>query len=367
MIMKINKNNIIRILHKTSTLDLLRNIKNGSTISAKIVERINAREAILEIAGNRVRVEFRRGVPRTGSLCLILESKRSSTFFFRISEGINNDKYISKLLEFTIFNIDNIKEVSLVELNRYIDNSLSGIFAFNSYLMKIMGDKRIYRDKWGSSILNKLLGYGIKVESLIPISYLFCGCGGFNIDQLLSIMMILGLPEYNSLSELKKSYKDDRSVQERVEKFFDEIERLLNKNNSREMIRDIIGNILRFVNSNIVDASTGEIVYFNDDEFRSIQYIFNDDAVIFSLELSYLGDIEILMKNYKDTFNLTIFCADNNSIKALKSDVDSLQSVLECRLNKDVNIQLYNITSVIGKIIEINTSLSLNSLLDIKV
>ena len=88
---------------------------------------------------------------------------------------------------------------------------------------------------------------------------------------------------------------------------------------------------------------------------------------IFSLDLSYLGNLEIIIKNNKAGINISIFCENDTGIKELKSDIDVLQSRVKKLINKEVYIFFYNSESVREKIIEINSSLTINNVLDVRV
>ena len=78
--MKIDKSNTIRIANRISSLNIFKNIKKGSEVSARVAKRIDDKKAVLEIAGRRVKAEFTGGVPDKNRLYLVLKEKGDGIF-----------------------------------------------------------------------------------------------------------------------------------------------------------------------------------------------------------------------------------------------------------------------------------------------
>ncbi len=97
--MKIESSGTIRISGRSTIISLLNNLKKGSEHPAKIIERPSTKEAILEIAGKRIRAEFPKGVPGNNRLILKLENKQDNTFIFKIVSSTSKDGFIDKLSE----------------------------------------------------------------------------------------------------------------------------------------------------------------------------------------------------------------------------------------------------------------------------
>ncbi len=365
--MKIEKNNAFRITGTNQSLNVLKNLSKGSGITAKITDRLNSKEAILDISGSRIRVDFLKGVPDTNNLYLLLEDKNNETYFFKILERSSEIKALDRMLEFTIFNLDDIKQASIGQINSFLRDGLPGIFAFNIFLMKILRDDSEFTDNRLSSLLNKLMNLGIKMDNLIFLSFLLYSGKGFNFEQLLSILTILGMAVYNNPTKFTKSYKNEKSIQEKVEELFDEIEEQLKEKKCYDVIREIIDDISAIDLSDSKSNSYGEIPYYDDNDLKSIKYIFNKNSIVFSLDLSYLGNLDIIINIDKAGCNITIFCEKENSVKALKSEIDLLQSELKHLLDRNVHFFLYNNKKAVEKIIEINSSLNLTKTIDIRV
>ena len=359
----IEKSNIIKVTSRISSSNVIKDIRMGSKVTARVVEKINNQFAVLEIAGRRIKAEFLKGIPESSRINLILEKKSSDVFFFKLIDSANNSN-IEKILEYSIFDKKDIHKMGVFELARSIKEGLSKVFDLNNLLMKIIGDTT--HQSMGSAILfNTLLKLKIKEENLILLSLLLCSGRGIKVDQLFSLLQILGFGN-NHLSELKKILKDENIIRERIDDILERISEFSNKEEKRELIKALIDILLS--NSNkIEDVHSGDIPYYDGSKFTSILYIFNNNAIIFSIDFSYLGVMDILIKENKSDLSIAIFCEKDSTIDEFRKRIDSFHSTVKNSLNRDVHIYLHNSQKAVEKIIEINSLGISNSIMDIRI
>ena len=364
--MKID-NNTIKIIDKFPNSNLLQNIEPGSEISANIAKRINSKEAILDMAGNMIRVKFLKGVPKAKNLDLILENKNNNTFSFILLDKTNAQRSIERMLEFSIFNPSDIQEDAIHELSRYIKHIIPSVSAFNLLLMRIKGDNKRLLENRTIDIFNNLLKLGVKSNSLLFMSFLFYLRKGIDIELILFFLTSFKLIDKNFVSDFKKDIKDKERIQQKVQELTQELENQLDKEDGKKIIKETIEWLLEVESSDYKDSYSHEIIYLENEEFKSITYILNKNAVLLSLNLAYIGNLEILIKNVKSTINISFFYENETAANALKKNIDQFQSDLKKIVKKEILIFFYNSKSIKEKIIEIISSLKLNNTLDIKV
>ncbi|MDY6968669.1 MAG: hypothetical protein SVR08_08455 [Spirochaetota bacterium] len=363
--MKIN-NNTIRISGKISISDLLKDFQIGKKISASIVEKIDNRYAILNIAGKRVKAEFLQGVPYGDKVNLVLERKSDQLFIFKIIDNFNNKDYIEQLFRFSVFNQDDFDRNSLFTLSRYLKDGVPNIFNFNSLFLKIYYKEQFVQNDI-VNLLNNLIKLGISKENLLFFSTFLSFIKGFNIDYLSSILISLGMDNY-IISEYRKYFKDEKLLKEKLNKLLEDVNRLLvQKNEGHEYLEKIIDILLPNDSSNKNNIFEGEIPYYINDEFRAIKYICYDKSFILLIQLTDLGIVEILFKDFSNFIRIDIFCTKETSLMALQNRIDLLYERLRSTINKKFNINLHNSQNIIEKIIEINSFRLLNKTLDFKV
>ena len=83
------------------------------------------------------------------------------------------------------------------------------------------------------------------------------------------------------------------------------------------------------------------------------------------MEFSNLGRIDILIKDIKKGCLISIFCANDSVISALRESHDELLQDIESE-RAPVYINYCNMQNALNKIVEIYSYYSLNSVFDIK-
>ncbi len=83
--MKIERTQTLKIATSAAVKSALGAIPKGGRVEARVVERLPGNQAVIELAGKRITAEFLKGTPKGELLELVLESRRGSSFVFRLS------------------------------------------------------------------------------------------------------------------------------------------------------------------------------------------------------------------------------------------------------------------------------------------
>lgn len=361
--MKIDRSNTIRITGRELKLPALRNLKRGVRISARILERIGDKEAILDVAGNRLRAEFLSGIPSKNRISLIFEGRDSSTLIFRTVRDHADVSSLRGLLDFSIFELDAIGKNELLAIRRYFKNGIEGIFNLNSSILRALTGKSIGEHSL-TELMNKLLKMGMQKDDLIFLSYIFLNSRGININMLISLLLFMGL-EGDALYRKFKRYSKQGDLIADIEKLSERIEALLMDEEGIELFRELLYYIANGEDRGYGDFSKFEVPYFDSDSFKFLECIYTRDGLVLSLELSNLGKLDILIKSFDSGLKISMFCEDEEALMELESSVDDLKTRL-ADLNKVVTVDFYISRDVIKKIIEINSPLVMNSIFDMR-
>jgi hypothetical protein len=354
------ENNQIRISGQTPAMDLLKNLKEGSRLAVRIVESYGERHAVLDIGGRRLNGEFLHGVPKSGSLFLILDRVVKGTLFFSIAEGSSKEDLIGELNKSTIFTLNDLSK-SITELRLYLKEGIYSIFSLNKALIKFTGfieeEKRFEKIV---NLLNKMLSKGADYKDLILIAALI-NQGNNSAAYLFFVILSRMFPGYRQIFE-----KDN--INEKIENFFNFINKSFTENDKDDKIQ-IVKTILDlcFNKPEKENPRYGEIIFFDDSKFKLCRYILNGNNIVLSLDLSYLGNIDILIKYKESFYSISFFCEKDESISKLKSEINILESVLNSDNKKKTHIVFFNNKKSIEKIIEIISAIDLNYLFDAKV
>ncbi len=363
--MKIDRSNTIRITGRELKLPALKNLKRGARITARIMERIGNKEAILDIAGNRLRAEFLSGIPSKNRFSLIFEGRDSSTLVFRTARDLGDLSSLRGLLDFSIFQLGDVGKNELIAIRRYLKDGLQGIFDLNRYIFEALLGKSFKKHSL-TDFLNKLLKMGIQKEDLVFLSYIFLSSKGINLEILISLLRYMGIEEDTIYKRFKRYSRQSDALITDIEKLSESIESLLIDEEGIELLRELLYYISQGENGGYRDFSIFEMPYFDSDSFKDLECIYTHDGLALSLELSNLGKLDILIKFSDSDLKVSMFCEDEEILAELKSNIDDLKSSL-ANLSKVVIVDLYISREVVKKIIEINSSLVMNSIFDMRV
>ncbi|MBN2038958.1 MAG: hypothetical protein JW864_02885 [Spirochaetes bacterium] len=357
--MKIQKSQIKLPGHLLSK-DLLRTLQQNSSLNVRIINVLNDKNAVLDIGGKRLKAEFLQGVPGSKNLHLILQRKVNNTFYFKISAS-KDSEIIGEIIRFTVLNNSDIDKGKLYTLKSEL-KSIHSIFALNAALLKLSGltDSRNNSRKT-AALFNLLLTKGVKYSNLQLISSLINGkdLPAFRITDILSKL----LPDFSLLYKSKLLFDRD-NLSKTVNEFMNSLKNNITDKKNTDDIRPLLDLLL---SESLKNSPFGNIIYFDEKEFKVCDYIFNKNNIFISLNLSHLGELDIIIRD--EGSNLIIsFCSDEKDINLfLEKNITDLYSGIKNYYNKNVHVFFHNRVRVIEKIIEIISSLNQNYLLDLKV
>lgn len=354
--MKIDQLNTIRISGAPGQHDSLREMKTGSELPVRILERTGPREAVLDIAGRRVHAEFLKGVPQAESILLKLDGIKDNSFIFKMVNPPGKEEALRRMLEHTIFSASDIPKNALYSLTSLFSKHPPGIFELNALILGSltrMGKKEDRPDR----LLNMLLKRGAGMDAVSGLAYLRNGM----IPHFGSLLSLLG---------------QDTGMQgwteatpERINDLLDRILTAVTGNTPDgerdDLIRRLI-DYLTFPRKDSRDFQEGELAYPHDSEFRPFRYIGKEDSWIFSIEFTALGRIDLLAKKTDKSYSLSIFCAEAATQDALNETLNDLKKKI-ASVHPNIYINLYYMPNILNKMVEINSYYSTNSVFDIKV
>jgi hypothetical protein len=358
--MKINTDISIKISGGAQLNNALKGVAEGAEISARLIERLGGRFAMMEIAGQRIRAEFVRGVPSEKILRLALQEKSGNVLRFKIVSRDEQSAVKNSIMELSLRENIDIKKINVHKLNQLVSGDIISLMAFNSIILNKKEIKE-QKDSPLTKFLNYLLKKGVKNDDLKIFSYLFFSRKGINIDDVLKMIHIQG--RYGDQAEsIEEIIRDEKKAGEWITRFIDDIKSLFNDNeDSGQILRGAIDSLR---GNDRVDSWQFVLPYFDGNEFKQAYIMQSGGSLLCSLTLSWLRHIELLIRE-SDRMNISIF-ADNEKCESLKEDIGLLQDRINGSIDKRADIRVLSARYLREKVIEIYNSLCLISNLDIK-
>ena len=356
--MKIESSNIIKVAGRSTGADSIKDLKKGSELTARTIERLGERDALLEIGGKRVRAEFVKGLPSAGSLLLKLEDIKNSLYIFKIVDPYGFDESIKRILDFTIFDPKDFAKNVLHAASGFFSKQPSGIFELSAALLSLIAKSEKREDRM-ALLLNRLLALGMSHDRVSELSILLSGAdlGSKTIWALLSLLGFGdGLDRWSS----RRGKKPDELVNDIVS----DIDGIGDESRKEEIVRDLV-RILAEGGRGHPEYQQGELAFFHEGLFYPVRYIGKKNTWVFSIEFSYIGRIDILARDLEAGYYLSIFCEQSDVIRLLFEAQDQLLDAIKS-INSNIHINFYNMHSSVNKIVEIYSRYSLNSVFDAK-
>jgi len=350
--MSIQPPGTIRITGKLNSFSFLSGLKRGSQVPAIIIGRPGPGVAILDIAGNRIRAEFTKGVPANNNLILKLEGSCSDSYVFKLSGAMKKSDFFLKLLNITVFSVENFSKESIFEISRYIRSNPAGIYELNSFLLNIYKKEDTPPFK-AAEMLNDMYDAGVNISSLQLLNLVF---SGLRSKELLPFLILFGF-ESKYFDEIFK-YKNKMT-----ETMLSDIISLMD--NITEKDREVLINrLVDFLVSDNNDFNKGEISVFEDGSFKPVYYIGNSTSWIISHFFSNIGRLELLFKKNDSSLDITFFSDDTEVIDALEEQAQFLYNTLK-PVSDHLNLFFMNRRTVLDDISKINLQYTINSEFDV--
>ncbi len=339
--MNLTPANTIKLFSRAGKLKILSDIKAGSEIDAVIVKITGKKSAIIEIAGKQIESKFKEGVPAAKNLILKLEEKKGQTLVFKLVTQTKKDT-LNRILNITVFQSEDIQDKTLYELSNIIRKNIS-IFNLNYYLLNSYHKVKRKENRF-LTFFNRLIELNIDRETLIDISGLISGGGKY------SFLIHLLLNQLFSKKDLFNKWTN--SGENDSDKLIAELIYNINKIEENDEKKALIEELYTLLTQNINNSENGEVLFFDESEFKAVEYIVYNDSMIIALDLSNTGNIDILIKNSDENISISFFSNNRAVLESLKLSKDHLYSGLKM-INKRVYINFFNSRNLLDDLSEI--------------
>ena len=323
----------------------VKNLKIGESVAAGIIKS-EGREAILDIRGKRVRAEFLNGVPDRKVVELILTDKSASSVVFRLADKNSGDNLSGTLPMLTLLSEKELQNISIHSLVKFITGGRPDLLELNLFLLGLRKDDK----KSGRADLFTLLKQrGASFNSLVYLNYLLSRNTPFMVIQYL----------FPITGDNRKMNHHSVVTAEPDDELFDII-----GNEDNDLIKAIID---LFSDNNNGKALYEEAFLPGDEEFIKCEYVYYENGFFCTLELSALGRLDIIIKDYDDTINIMLFSEKDDVLIYLNEKKENLENILEQNNIKNAIILVSDRKKMVDKISMWATEFYMKSGFDVKV
>lgn len=356
--MKIDRDNTIRISSRLPTSNALKNLKSGAKITGRIIERVGDREAVLDMGGVRIRAEFLRGVPLNERIPLIFKGTDGGTLIFTIA-GERSSK-LDDIFAYSVFDRNALGTSEIMAIRKYIQEGPGGIFALNRFILRLRAGVQLGEGLF-AELFSKLLAAGVSKDDLLFLSYLVLASRGMNSSAIEILSVITG---GESAQQLIKQFRDEKTLKDYSEKLSEKLKALLKTENGTELFKELLSVLMDREDSPYREF---QMPFWDEDRFKSITGIVAPGGMALTLELSQLGVLDIVIREHGSSLHINLFCEREEALHELERTVDELRTKLKGIHKGTVSIDFFLMADTMKKIIEINSSLLSNSILDFRV
>jgi hypothetical protein len=356
--MRIEHSDTIRIAagpHRNSQFGAL---QKGDLVTGRIIERVNPRQAVIEIGGNRLTADFVNGVPREGRITLLMEGQDGQAFFFR---RINRDdpRFYRDLFRLTIFDAGQVDKKNLSRILTGLKKEAGGLFEVSEIIMRNgRGSGASVRPQGDFASLMR--HFGLSGGDVSQAAFLVATLRNQHLPFALTILRSLGFEK--AVNGIMDHFSED-TVDDRITEVIQRVEDTLEKDgNGRERFREFLQYL--FPAGGDDDAFAGELPCQDDPSGPPIRYLVSLKGCVVSFSLTNIGPIEILLQDLPDEMRLAIACEDDEVKNALAVRINDLHGRISGIMNKAVVVDIYKRRDVLEKIIEIISSSTIHSVFD---
>ncbi|MBP7602338.1 MAG: hypothetical protein KBA15_00285 [Spirochaetes bacterium] len=333
--MRIDNAATITIHGKGAQAESLGALKKGGEIVARIIERIDAHRAVVEIAGKRVTAGFVNGLPPSGHLRLVLEKKSGSTFVFKLAAEDPVGSARERLLDFTAFPRS---ELGRIPFGRALVGGLTGVYAYNSLLFRLSGgaEKKVGQ----ADLLNALAARGIKIESLLFFSFLFSDFEGINLNCLVSVLSISEREGRKRHNQALKDFVEAPGAFEGLEGVLEALDELVRESpGGEDSIRQLFRSLLGNRGSGDFAVQSGVLNYY-DEGFKEARYIGSAEGIAAEADFSRLGRVEVLARDRSGHIHVDIFCGNEFARDEIARDAERLAATAGAAVRRECTVSV---------------------------
>ncbi len=356
--MKVEPTITVTVSGRTAMRSLFEGIKKGAEVQARVVERVGARDAVIEIGGRRIHAQFMKGVPAGGAVTLKLDAVSGDSYYFKLTPPETREGFIRQVMQMTVFDPAVIRKKVLHDLGGALAKHPAGIFELNALLLN--RPLRDTKDDGLSRFLNHLAKRGLDKSALADLSLLLSGMSARS-HSLRSLLLVLGFGE-DRIRRLAAG--GTAAAGPMTDAILEEIGSI----DDGEAKENVIRQLLEFLTGGDMPREavrSGEFTFIEGDGFHPARYCDAGDAWLFSVDFSAIGRLEIVARETDKELLVSVFCDRDEALDILKSGSGELIRTLE-NLKPHAVINFFNTQQAINKIVEIYSYYSLNSEFDIR-
>ncbi len=326
--------------------NVVKNLKIGQAVSAKLISSEGNR-AIIDINGKRLRADFVNGVPDKKIIQLILTDKSALNVVFKLADAGSIDSFSKIFPSLTFFPGFEIENLSMHSLMKFINSSMPDIFELNLFLLGFKKEDK--RQSGQERFFKMLLEKGLSLSSIRYISH------------VLSANTPLAFISYFvDVLDWKKKNSDKEKLEEDAEKEFLKIL----EQGGNEIVECAIDVFEKAVWHDPV-YSNAFLPYRED--FIEFDYIYYNDSFLCTIDLTFLGQIDIMIRDYNKVTEISFFPESNETESYLNKGKNALNNLLELNNIKNAVIQVYNSKKMVDKLSVLAANFYTKSGFDVKV
>ncbi len=363
--MKVGSDQTLRFTGDSRVQGYLRNLKKGTVFSARILQRLGPKQALIDIGGSSVRAEFLKGVPAGKYLSFVVQERRGTTFILRMIDEDTVPGPLKDLQRFTLFSQKHLEGLNPNRLNRMLQSGLESLYLLNR-IWADEGDDKARGGKNITRLLNALMQKGLSRESLEG----FLSLLNYSPDSrfIFEILQQAGFLPFSGKGMQEKDKKDRGHKGELLEEAVQDILNGASEGLYEDwMIQEVIELLIssgRQVRAVVLRERFWP--YEDEGEWKVFRILEGEQGILCSLDLSALGHLEILLR-MDQALHISFFAGSPEAVEVLRGRFDELRSLLSGRHRDGVVLNVSSLREALEKIIEINNSLTLTSNFDIKV
>jgi hypothetical protein len=309
--------------------DVVKRLKIGDSVAAKIIKS-QGNEAVIDINGKRLRADFINGVPDKKTIQLILTDKSSLNVVFKLADKGSHDSVIRLLPSFSLLSDLESEKLSMHSLVKYITSGSPDLFELNLFLLGLRrGDKK---NSGQEKLFHMLMQKGLSLSSFNYINYILSS------DTPLPVIMYF----LNNFTERKKFLAGEKDREEAEKKFL-------------EILEQDDGGIIEktieiFLQKRGDDPVYSEFLLPLEDGFIKIDYIIYNKSFLCTIDLTFLGKIDIIIKDQGDVNEIFLFPEKDEAELMLSENQKSLIDLLELNNAKKAVIHVFNRKKIVDKL-----------------
>ncbi len=335
---KIDSTHIIRI-SGDKTRDLYKKLSPGTEVKARIIRAYSKNGAVIDIAGKRFRAEFTQGLPEKNLIILTLLERKNGALVFRLKRDDKAENIYNELMKHSLAG-STPRPSLMYNLKRFFSSSSRNLFELSLFLFEL--DKEKNRKNAVTELSNRLLDSGFPADLIETLNLLLAG-GRKTSFNLLLILFLLN--KGKTLSD-KNEFLSDKNIK----KLFHQIDNLIDTEKGNDIIWHLKTLLLNSNHTNY--PYLFDFACLDDDKFKPVRCIIDKKTLLFSLDLSELGHIDILSRKIEEIISINVYTEDISTSETLRAGVSIVTEEL-IHMGIQTQLTIHRTSYVIRQIFEL--------------